>query len=43
MCCTFNMDAAEKMFYDTTFSESVSKLQERDKNGSFDAPFHDRY
>ena len=36
MCCTFNLDAAEEMFREMSFRESVSKLQKRDKSMSFD-------
>ena len=36
MCCTFNMDKAEKMFKDGKYREMVQKMQKRDKHLSFD-------
>ena len=36
MCCTFNMDSAEKMFQIGKYQDRVSFMQERDKNLSFD-------
>ena len=36
MCCTFNMDSAERMFQIGKYQDRVSFMQERDKNFSFD-------
>ena len=36
MCCTFNMDKAEKMFKDGKYRDMVQKMQKRDKHLSFD-------
>ena len=36
MCCTFNMESAEKMFQNGKYQDSVAFMQERDRNLSFD-------
>jgi hypothetical protein len=36
MCCTFNMDAAEKMFKDSKYQDMISFMQDRDKTLSYD-------
>ena len=36
MCCTFNMEAADKMFKDSQYQDMVAFMQERDRNMSFD-------
>ena len=36
MCCTFNLDKAEKMFKDGKYKDMAQKMQNRDKSLSFD-------
>ena len=36
MCCTFNMDSAEKMFKEGKYQDMFEFLQQRDQNLSFD-------
>ena len=36
MCCTFNMDTAEKMFLQGKYQERVKFMQNRDHEFSFD-------
>ena len=36
MCCTFNMESAEKMFQNGKYQDSVAFMQERDRNLSFE-------
>ena len=38
MCCTFNALAAEKLYKDSKFSRSVSKMQKQNIKDSFEAP-----
>ena len=35
MCCTFNLEAAEKLFVKGPFTDSIKRLQDRDYNLSF--------
>ena len=35
MCCTFNLDSANKMFADGHFTRAVERLQKRDMNLSY--------
>ena len=37
MCCTFNMEKAENIFYENRYRTMVNYMQQRDKNTSFDA------
>lgn len=36
MCCTFNKDKAEEIFLEGTFSEQITKMQGKDKDGAFE-------
>ena len=36
MCCTFNMEAAESMFKNGPYLEMIEKMQEKDRQHSFD-------
>ena len=36
MCCTFNKEKAEEMFLEGTFSEQITKMQGKDKDGAFE-------
>ena len=40
MCCTFNLDKAEKMFKDGKYKDMVQKMQNRDKSLSYDRNVH---
>ena len=40
MCCTFNLDKAEKMFKDGNYKDLVQKMQKRDKSLSYDRKVH---
>ena len=35
MCCTFNMEKAEKMFKNSSYSRAISRMQASDKNQTF--------
>jgi hypothetical protein len=38
MCCTFNALAAEEIYRESKFAESVSSLQKANRADSFEAP-----
>ena len=40
MCCTFNALAAEELYYQSKFAQSVSQLQKKDIRDSFETPVH---
>ena len=35
MCCTFNMEAAEKVYKESKYTEALTKMREQDQNLSF--------
>ena len=37
MCCTFNLQKADEMLKESRFVDSINKLQERDRNESFES------